>query len=238
MTKTSFYGTMVYYTKGERNTMRETKRFVMILLMAATVLGGCGSRKSTQAQTESEVQKSGKTEGVKEYLYSDLVEIKDKFWNLWLEETGKLSEAEYYGISNDEEEQTEHYLKVSADCTNKIAENNKDIPIGQRVIVTGYIDEIMEMNKDSRFSRKGMGNIIFCLKHNSEDNGYGGFMCRTNDETILELENNTPAKIEGVFLQPDMVASNSDIYDCKIIEHGEPEEVETEPLMTAAPIFD
>lgn len=209
-----------------------------MLLMAVAVLGGCESRKSTQAQTESEVQKSGKTEEVKEYLYSELLENKEKFWDLWLEETGKLSEAEYFGMSEDEEEQNEHYLKVATDCANKIAENNEDIPVGQRVIVTGYIDEIMEMDKDSRFVRKGMGNIIFCLKYNAEDNGYGGFMCRTNDKAILELENNTPAKIEGVFLQPDMVGSNSDIYDCKIIEHGEAEEVETEPLMTAAPIFD
>lgn len=215
--------------------MKKLKIF-MVAAVCLVVIGGCGGETDAHTQIESakrEVNsKNQESEVVKEYSYSELLEMKEKFWDLWLEETGKLSEVEYYGMSKDEEEQNEHYLKVATDCANKIAENNEDIPVGQMVIVTGYIDEIMEMDKDSRFSRKGMGNIIFCLKHNAEDNGYGGFMCRTNNEAILELENNTPAKIQGVFLQPDMVGSNSDIYDCKIIEHGEAQDVETKPLMT------
>lgn len=218
--------------------MRKTKRFAMTLLMVVAMLGGCESGKGTQAQAESEVQKSGKTEEVKEYLYSELLENKEKFWDLWLEETGKLSEAEYFGMSEDEEEQSENYLKVATDCANKIAENNKDIPIGQRVAVIGYIDEAVERDKDGFFIRQGDGAVRFYLKHNAKDDKYDGFMCTTNDKAFLELEDSTPIKIEATFLKPDIIGSNNDLYDCKIIEHGEAEEVETEPLMTAAPIFD
>lgn len=42
----------------------------------------------------------------------------------------------------------------------------------------------------------------------------------------------------AAFLKPDEIGSNSDLYDCKIIERREPEDVETDTLMTAATTFD
>lgn len=205
------------------------KKLKILLAIAACCLmvGGCGEK--TQNPNNKEP---------KEYSYSELEESKDKFWDLWVTETGKLSEVEYYGTSEDEEGQSEHYLKVATEIANRIAKENKDIPVGERVVVAGYIEDVAERDGSGFFTRHGDGKIRFCLKHNAKDNEYDGFLCTTNEEEILELENNTPVKIEATFLKPDIIGSDNDLYDCKIIEKGQLEEVETESFMTAAPQFD
>ena len=232
MTKSSICGRIeILLQEGGRDTVRKTIRCAAILLTMAAAIGGCGGKadvstqnKNTIAGVESaDLEMSGAEEpkgadGAKEYLYSDLMEIKDKFWNLWVEETEKLSEAEYFGTSEDEEEQYEHYLKVATDITNKIAKDNEDIPVGEKIIVTGYIEDIIARDENAFFIKHGDGKVRFYLKHNAKDSQYNGFLCTTNEEIFLDLEDNTPVKIEAIFLKPDIIGSNNDLYDCKIIE--------------------
>ena len=200
-------------------------RKFLIAIMVAVMLVGCSSKNEPGSLTVSKA----------EYSYSDLQEMRDIFVDEWLKETDKLSKAEYYGTSNDEEESNEHYFKISADYAKKVAENHKDIPIGEKVIVTGYISNVHEHDSDSFFVRKGTGSITFQLKHNASDSEYDGFSCRTYDNSFLEIKDNTTIKIEAVLLKPEMFGSNNDLYDCKILEIGETENVEPETLMTSVP---
>lgn len=77
---------------------------------------------------------------------------------------------------------------------------------------------------------------VWDLKHNAEDDTYDGISCRTDDFQFLRYQENTPVKIEGVFIKQGVAASEDVLYDCKIIESGVPDLVtETkEPLATPA----
>ena len=196
-------------------------RKILAILLCAVMLVGCGNN---TIDSNNDISGGNAEESI-EYSYAELIEYRDKFVDFWLDETGKLSDAETFGLSDDEEERNEHYFAIAAECANKIAERNPDIPIGKRVTITGYIDGITELNPDGFFARKGAGNILFYLKHNADNEKYDGFSCKTDDTKFLDLESNTAIKIEGVFCDPEMCGSNNDLYECKIIEIGETENV-------------
>ena len=67
--------------------------------------------------------------------------------------------------------------------------------------MTGYIDGIVKSKEDTFWAEKGVGEIFFYLKHNELDDKYDGILCRTDDEKFLDLNDNTPIKIEAVFIE-------------------------------------
>ena len=87
----------------------------------------------------------GKSEKVPvEYTWAELKELTEKVTDAYLEEYEKLNDVEINGTSEDENEQYEHYKKVSEEIYDKVFED-MEIEQGQEVIVSGYIDDIYEM---------------------------------------------------------------------------------------------
>lgn len=211
---------------------------LLLALTCCLVLGGCGQK--TQTETSVETVQDNKEKAINvpiEYTYSDIKELSEQFWDMYQEEFDKLSDAEIYGLSDDEENQNENYFEASEKCAHK-AEENLEILRGQKIIVTGYIFDIFSLSEDGFFAKNGCGNIVFHLKRNASDNEFRGLTCKTNDKKFLSLKDNTPVKIEAIFLKPGLSGDNSDLYECKIIESGTSEEVETIPEITAVPNLD
>lgn len=223
-----FYNYMVFYGynsyKGEGNMKK-----LLIILVCFTLMVGCSSNTKEESNTNSNSQETSaelsNQETPKEYTYSDIKSSSKQFWDMYLEELDKLSDAEIHGTTDDGEEKDENYFNASEKCSEKI-EGNINIPRGQKVIVTGYVSGVIEIPEDAFFVRKGCGNIGFHLKGNPEDDPFIGLSCKTNNKEFLDLKDNTPVKIEAIFLKPGMSGDNSDLYECKIIESGEPEDVD------------
>lgn len=207
------------------------KRLLVILLCCLAVIG-CGKAKTVDVDKATKVTQNS-NEAI-EYTYSELKNLCEKFWDEWLDETSDLSDIEWSGTLGDETQKNEHYYKIANKYARKVFENF-EVPQGQKVIVSGYIGEAVRSDENGFFVQKGVGKVFFYLKHNAEDNKFDGISCRTDDETFLYLQENTPVKIEAVFMKNGDIASNNDLYDCKILEKGEPVDVETNaPYPTAA----
>lgn len=190
------------------------KRLLVIILCCLAVIG-CGKAETVDAdKATKETQNSN--EAI-EYTYSELKDLCEKFWDSWLKETENLSKAEWFGTSDDEEKQNIQFYEVSNKYAKKVFDNF-EIQQGQKVIVTGYIDGIVKSKEDTFWAEKGVGEIFFYLKHNELDDKYDGILCRTDDEKFLDLNENTPIKIEAVFIKEGDMVSESDLYDCKILE--------------------
>lgn len=207
------------------------KRLLVILLCCLAVIG-CGKAETVEVDKATKAIQNS-SEAI-EYTYSDLKDLCEKFWDEWLEETSDLNNVEWYGTSDKETQKNEHYYEIANKYASKVFENF-EVPQGQKVIVSGYIGEAVSLDENTFFVQKGVGKVFFYLKHNAEDNKIDGITCRTDDEAFLYLHENTPVKIEAVFMKDGDMASNIDLYDCKILEKGEPVNVETNaPYPTAA----
>lgn len=177
-------------------------RKLLVALLCVGLLVGCGN---------------GQSESKNEYSYSELEDLKEEFWDNYGNIIENLSSAELYGTSDDENEQNDHYFQVSSKYAKEISKEI-DVPVGEKVVVTGYIDSISESDSDGFFTKKGVGKIFFRLKHKESDSEYDGFLCRTDNEDFLQLEPNTAITIEATLLDPELIGSDSDLYDCEIIE--------------------
>ena len=207
------------------------KRLLVILACCLAVMG-CGKEATVDIDKATKVTQNS-NEAI-EYTYSDLKDLCEKFLDKWLDETSDLSDIEWYGTLDDETQKNEHYYETANKYARKVFENF-EVPQGQKVIVSGYIGEAVSLDENTFFVQKGVGKVFFYLKHNAGDNKIDGITCRTDDEAFLYLQENTPVKIEAVFMKDGDMASNIDLYDCKILEKGEPVDVETNaPYPTAA----
>lgn len=183
------------------------------MLLFCLVVVGCSKSEIVDVKN---VDKQDTNEAI-EYTYTDLRDLCDEFWGSWVNETEKLSEAEFFGTSDDEEKRNKQFYEVSNKYAQKVFENF-EIKQGQKVIVTGYISAVTESDKNSFMSRCGVDRFFFYLKHRESDDKYDGISCRTSDERFLSLEENTPIKIEGIFIKEGDMVSENDLYDCRIIE--------------------
>lgn len=207
------------------------KKLTMVL-MCCMVLVGCANK--SQSTYESTAQVTNEAKEPQEYSYAELKKVCDSYTDEYLEELSKLSDVELFGLSDDEESSNKKYWKVANSIADKVLEDC-EIPQGQRIIVTGYIGKQGESKEDGFFVRQGLNKFFFHLKHEATDNGYDGLLCRTDETVFLELEENTPVKIEATFMKKGFVASDNDLYDCEILEEGEPVNVEINaPYPTAA----
>lgn len=204
------------------------KKFVMILCVAV-FLTACADGTEISESTVTEATTDVKLSEPQEYSYTELKSVCDSYTDKYLEELSKLSNAELHGLSNDEEERNKSYWKVANSIADKVLEDS-EIPQGQRIIVTGYIGKQGESKEDGFFVRQGVNKIFFHMKHEATDNEYDGLLCRTDEKVFLELEENTPVRIEATFMKKGYVASADDLYDCKILEIGEHVDAETEAL--------
>ncbi len=208
------------------------KRLLVILACCLAVMG-CGKEATVDIDKATKVTQNS-NEAI-EYTYSDLKDLCEKFWDKWLDETSDLSDIEWYGTLDDETQKNEHYYETANKYARKVFEDF-EIPQEQKVIVSGYISKAANSDESSFFVQKGGNRIFFYLKHNASDNEYDGISCRTNDKKFLDLEDNTPIKIEAVFMKDGDMASNNELYDCKILEKGAPVDVETNASYPTAAI--
>lgn len=217
------------------------KNNISLIIMCCIALAGCDSKPHLEEglNNSQQINEDLKSDinAPAEYTYSEIKTVSETFWGKYLEEFNNLSDAEIYGLSDDEEKENESYFEVSEKCAKK-ADDELNIERGQKVIVTGYISGVREIPEETFFARKGCGVVGFYLKGKSSDDQLIGLSCKTNDKDFLNLQDNTPIKIEATFLKPGLSGDNADLYECKIIESGEPEIVEQEPAVTAAPKFD
>ena len=151
------------------------KKLLMVLL-AVTVLIGCSGVESKNIASENKVEiavdssdtKTNNDEAI-EYAYSDLKALCDEFWDRWLQETEKLSDAEWYGTSDNEERRNKQFYEVSNQYAKKVFEDF-EISQGQKVIVSGYVSKAASSDESALFVQKGGNRIFFYLKHNASDN--------------------------------------------------------------------
>ena len=160
----------------------------------------------------------GKSEKVPvEYTWAELKELTEKVTDAYLEEYEKLNDVEINGTSEDENEQYEHYKKVSEEIYDKVFED-MEIEQGQEVIVSGYIDDIYEMKDEDK--KSVCGSVVFAIM-NEKEGGYGmldGILCYSNDMSFLEFSPRTPIKIKGVLYKKGTAFSGWDLFDCEIME--------------------
>lgn len=204
------------------------KKFMMAFCLMAFLTACTGGTKNSEPTVTEATTEVGISE-LQEYSYAELKAACDSYTEKYLEELSKLSDAELFGLSDDEEARNKNYWKVANSIADKVLENS-EIPQGQRIVVTGYIGKQGDSKEDGFFVRQGVNKIFFHLKHEVTDNEYDGLLCRTDEKVFLELEENTPVKIEATFMKKGFVASDNDLYDCKMLEMGERVEVETEAL--------
>lgn len=155
-----------------------------------------------------------------EYLYADFYELKDKFWDLYETELNKMNSVEIHGIYNNEEEANKNYMKASDKCAKKVFEQFELKP-GQPIIISGYLVGVREISEDSFFRRNGYSNkIAFSLYSEPKNKNSAHFIsCQTNDDRFLNMEDNTPIKIMGLFVKEGCSGVNTDLFDCEIIEN-------------------
>lgn len=209
-------------------------RKIIVLLMCCLVLGGCAKGEAqsvkgiVEAPTESEIEK--------EYSFSDLKKVCDWVSKEVSDSMIGLSDVEILGTSNIELEQNKHRREIYDKYTNKVMERC-EIKQGQRVIVSGYIGGNLHEVQSGSWT-EDIGKIYFSLKNGPEEDDWeNSILCRTDDNNFLSLQENTPVKIEGVFMKDGTATGGGEsLYDCKIIESGMPENVSetNEPLATPA----
>lgn len=211
-------------------------RKIIVLLMCCFVLGGCAKGEAQSAKGVVEAPTESENDVAKEYSFGDLKKVCDWVSKEVSATMSGLSDVEILGTSNIELEQNKHRREIYDKYTNKVMERC-EIKQGQRVIVSGYIGgNLHEVQSDSW--TEDIGKISFILKNGAdEDDWENSILCRTDDNIFLSLQENTPAKIEGVFMKDGTATGGGEsLYDCKIIESGVPDLVtETkEPLATPA----
>lgn len=210
-------------------------RKIIVLLMCCLVLGGCGEGK---AQSQGSVQESTENniDIAKEYTFEDLEKVSYWVMDEVVNSMSGLSDVEINGTSDEESERNKHRREIYDKYTDKVMERC-EIKQGQKVIVSGYIGGNLHEVQSGSWT-EDIGKISFSLKNSAdEDDWQNGILCRTDDNSLLSLQENTPVKIEGIFMKHGTATGGGEsLYDCKIIESGVPESVsETkEPLATPA----
>lgn len=210
-------------------------RKIVLLLLCCVILVGCGG---SEAQSTLKAEKSfeDNVDVVREYSFNDLKRVCDWVMDEVSNSMKGLSDVELSGTSNDESEQNKHRREVYDKYTDKIMEQC-EIKQGQRIAVSGYIGGNLHEVQSGSWT-KNIGKISFSLKHDENEDDWGNSIhCRTNDNDFISLEENTPVKIEAVFMKGGTATGGGEcLFDCKIIESGEPviTTEAKEPVVTAA----
>lgn len=187
---------------------------IFLLLLCCVVISGCGEKVDNQVKTSA--VETLVNDDPQEFSFADLQEICDWVNDETLKRIESLSEAEYTGLSTDEEEKIKHRRKIQDKYVNEVMTNCK-IPQGEKVIVTGYIGNCHQIVEGTW--TEDIGKVAFELKHNENDEDWDGIFCRTDDLSFLEIEENTPIKIEAVFMkQGTSTGGGENLFDCSIIE--------------------
>lgn len=211
-------------------------RKVVLFLLCCVILGGCGGSEAQSTLNIDTKSSEDNVDSVKEYSFNDLKRVCNWVTDELVNSMEGLSDIELSGTSNDEAEQNKHRREVYDKYTEKIMEQC-EIKQGQKVIVSGYLGGNLHEVQSGSWT-EDVGKISFSLKHDdNEDDWENSIHCRTNDNDFINLKENTPVKIEAVFMKRGTATGGGEcLYDCKIIESGEPEIVtETkEPIVTAA----
>lgn len=182
------------------------KKIISFLIVFVFVIQGCGNS-----------QKSGLNQAT-EMSYSDFKNTCDLFWDVWIEETEKLSDVELYGTEDDEEKQYWNMIQKWNDCASNILKES-EVQQGQKIRISGYIEEVAEVPEDSESIKYWPDRkFIFSIKHNAEDENYEGIYCQSSDKAFLNLKENAAVTIEGIFIKEGNINEWSEsLYDCHIV---------------------
>ena len=210
---------------------------ILVLLMCCLVLGGCGKTENQSVQNSSISESTESSIDItKEYSFNDLKEVCDWVSDEVSKSVNGLSDVEISGISNNESDRNKHHREIYDKYTDEVMQLC-EIKQGQKVIVSGYIGGNLHEVQSGSWT-EDIGKISFSLKkYASEDDWKNSIFCRTDDSGFLNLKENTPVKIEAIFMKSGTATGGEEsLFDCKIIESGKPEIVtETkEPIATPA----
>lgn len=191
------------------------KKFIFLFI--CLILTAC-AEKQQSVLSKNDLELTINDIEQQEYLYSDLEDVCNRFWKELTSQVLKLNDAELYGTSENKYDRKLHNFNVFNEYADEII---KDFEIhqGQKIIVNGYLGDVVELADDNFFVRQGVGKIGFNLKSSEDDTNIIGILCRSDDESFLKLKENTPIKIEGAFMKSGAVTgSGESLFDCTIVK--------------------
>lgn len=170
-------------------------------------------------QEKNEIITHIETENVREYSFSDFLNICSDIGEKRKLLIENMTDEEKYGDSNDSLERQIHYEKLINDITDAILD---DCPIkrGETVNVSGYVDDVVIRQNVQRVSRydiqkRGITNLI--LKESDKDSEYESeLQCRSFCD-FSSLRENDKVVVQGIFLENGNINDMSFLYNCKIV---------------------
>ena len=189
---------------------------LLIAMLCALLLVGC-SNGGSQKETESVTAENNES---LELTFNEAHELQIWLSNSISESMNGLNEVELFGTSNNDQEKEEHYNEVYLKHMEEVLEDC-EYERGQKIIVSGFIGRCSEpLNRPDN----GNGKIYCTLKNEAKgiddtEDLPDMIFFRSDDEAFLEMEENTPVKIEGEFLSVDsLIAESTILYNCEIVE--------------------
>lgn len=188
--------------------MKKKVRWIKYIVLGAVVVAFLSTATAFRSLDKEEPQ-------IIEVPYSQLEAISDDLFQSVSDSLKNLSSAEIYGMSTDDNEQTIHMREVYDSYMDAALENCL-IKQGQKVVVSGYFGSAHIVEDDSWLA--DVGKVAFSLKKEPDDSEWNCMLFKSNDLSILDIEEGTPIKILGTFMKQGTATGAGDVlFDCEVV---------------------
>ena len=205
----------------------KSKKYLALVIASIMAVCSCGQASSpykTEGAVETKTEVSGSEAAVtaepREYIYSEFLELCQKYDDEVYKKAKNLSELERYGVPGMTQENENKAMAHAVEVYGKIADEilkGYEIHRGQKVIITGILRETHEVGGTWSLP---YGTVSFAVAKDDKADYSKRFdiiRCRTNDKEFLEIPDGTPVKICGEFAKYQLM-DMSYLFDCEVLE--------------------